>query len=220
VIADALVLARKDLVLELRRRDVVLGMIQYVVSTLVIVHFAIAGADGSERAAAGMLWAAILFTAILSLNRCFAADIEEGALEALQLAPIDRAAIWLGKVFAQVAYLVAMELVALPAFWLFFFSDDGPAPLPVIAAVLLANLGLATVGVLVAALTQGARASDVLLPVLFLPISIPLVIGAVTATLGAFPDADGALRALGFLALFDTLFALLAWGTFEHLTGE
>ncbi len=220
MIADAFVLARKDLLLEFRRREVVLGMIQYVVSTLVIVHFAILGADGSERAAAGMLWAAILFTAILSLNRCFAADQEEGALETLQLAPVDRAAIWLGKVLAQMAYLIAMELVALPAFWLFFFGDEGPAPLPVIAAVLLADLGLATVGVLVAALTQGARAGDVLLPVLFLPISIPLVIGAVTATLESFPDGDGTLRALGFLGLFDTLFALLAWGTFEHLTGE
>ena len=96
MIRDAVTLARKDLLLEVRRREVVLAMVQYVLSTLVIVHFAIAGAGSSEKAAAGMLWAAILFTAVLSLNRCFTADQEEGALDALQLAPIDRAAIWLG----------------------------------------------------------------------------------------------------------------------------
>ena len=187
---------------------------------LVIVHFAIAGAGTEEKAAAGMLWAAILFTAVLSLNRCFTADQEEGALDALQLAPIDRAAIWLGKVIAQVAFLLIMEAVALPAFWLFFFGEKGPDPLPVIAAVLLANIGLAAVGVLVAGLAQATRARDVLLPVLFLPLSIPLVIGAVTATLGAFPDGGGSVRALEFLVVFNILFTSLAWGTFEHLSGE
>jgi heme exporter protein B len=220
VIRDAVTLARKDLLLEVRRREVVLAMVQYVMSTLVIVHFAIAGAGTSEKAAAGMLWAAILFTAVLSLNRCFTADQEEGALDALQLAPIDRAAIWLGKVFAQVAFLTIMEAVALPAFWLFFFGERGPDPVPVIAAVALANIGLAAVGVLVAGLAQATRARDVLLPVLFLPLSIPLVIGAVTATLEAFPGGDSSARALGFLVVFNLLFTSLAWGTFEHLSGE
>jgi heme exporter protein B len=220
VIRDAITLARKDLLLEVRRREVVLAMVQYVICTLVIVHFAIAGAGTSEKAAAGMLWAAILFTAVLSLNRCFTADQEEGALDALQLAPIDRAAIWLGKVLAQMAFLTIMEAVALPAFWLFFFGAKGPDPLPVIAAVLLANVGLAAVGVLVAGLAQATRARDVLLPVLFIPLAIPLVIGAVTATLVAFPDGAGSARALEFLVLFNVLFASLAWGTFEHLSGE
>ena len=220
MIRDAVTLARKDLLLEVRRREVVLAMVQYVMSTLVIVHFASAGAGTSEKAAAGMLWAAILFTAVLSLNRCFTADQEEGALDALQLAPIDRAAIWLGKVFAQVAFLTIMEAVALPAFWLFFFGERGPDPLPVIAAVALANVGLAAVGVLVAGLAQATHARDVLLPVLFLPLSIPLVIGAVTATLGAFPGGDSSVRALGSLVVFNLLFTSLAWGTFEHLSGE
>lgn len=220
MIRDAVILARKDLVLEVRRREVVLAMLQYVLCTLVIVHFAIAGAGTSQKAAAGMLWAAILFTAVLSLNRCFAADQEEGAFDALLLAPIDRSSIWLGKVLSQLAFLGIMELLAVPAFWLFFFGEKGPDPVPVIAAVILADIGLAAVGVLVAGLAQATRARDVLLPVLFLPLSIPLVIGAVTATLEAFPDGGGATGALQFLALFDLVFASLAWGTFEHLSGE
>jgi heme exporter protein B len=220
VIRDALVLARKDLLLEVRRREVVLAMLQYVITTLVVIHFAIAGAGSSQKAAAGMLWAAILFTAVLSLNRCFAADQEEGALDALLLAPIDRAAIWLGKVLAQITFLLIMEALALPAFWLFFFGEKGPHPLPVIGAVLLANVGLAAIGVLVAGLAQATRARDVLLPVLFLPLSIPLVIAAVTATLESFPGGSGAQESLQFLAVFNIVFVSLAWGTYEHLSGE
>jgi heme exporter protein B len=220
MIRDALVLARKDLLLEVRRREVVLAMLQYVLTTLVVIHFAIAGAGSSQKAAAGMLWAAILFTAVLSLNRCFAADQEEGALDALQLAPIDRAAIWLGKVLAQITFLLIMEALALPAFWLFFFGEKGPDPVPVIGAVLLANIGLAAIGVLVAGLAQATRARDVLLPVLFLPLSIPLVIAAVTATLESFPGGSGAQESLQFLAVFNIVFVSLAWGTYEHLSGE
>jgi len=220
VIRDALVLARKDLLLEVRRREVVLAMLQYVITTLVVIHFAIAGAGSSQKAAAGMLWAAILFTAVLSLNRCFAADQEEGALDALLLAPIDRAAIWLGKVLAQITFLLIMEALALPAFWLFFFGEKGPHPLPVIGAVLLANIGLAAIGVLVAGIAQATRARDVLLPVLFLPLSIPLVIAAVTATLESFPGGSGAQESLQFLAVFNIVFVSLAWGTYEHLSGE
>ena len=220
MITAALTLAAKDLVLEIRRREVVLGMAQFVLATLVIVHFAIATIGSPQRAAAGMLWVAIVFTALLSLGRAFAADHEEGAFDLLLLAPIDRAAIWLGKVLAQLTFLALMELVALPAFWLLFFGDRGPDPVVTIAAVVLAAVGLAAVGVLVGSLAQGARARDVLLPVLFLPLSIPLVISAVTATLAGFPDGDSAAPALLVLGLFDTLFALLAWGTYEHLAGD
>ena len=84
----------------------------------------------------------------------------------------------------------------------------------------LADVGLAAVGVLVASLAQAGRARDVLLPVLFLPLVIPLVLAAVVATLGAFPDGHETGQALGFLLLFDTLFGLLAWGTYEHLSGD
>jgi heme exporter protein B len=222
VIGAALVLARKDLLLELRRREVVLGMLQFVVATLVIVHFALASLVDAAvaRPAAGMLWVAIVFTALLSLGRAFAADHEEGAIDALLLAPVDRAAIWLGKVLSQLAFLALMEAIALPAFWLFFFQDTAPDLWPVLAAVVLADVGLAAVGVLVASLAQAGRARDVLLPVLFLPLVIPLVLAAVVATLGAFPDGHPTGQALGFLALFDTLFGLLAWGTYEHLSGD
>jgi heme exporter protein B len=221
VIADALVLARTNLLLELRRREVVLGMLQFVVSTLVIVHFALGGDRGGEpRAAAGMLWVAIVLTAVLALNRTFAADTEESALDAILLAPVDRAAIWLGKVIAVLAFLLVTELFVVPLFWLLFLAEADAEVWPILAAILLADIGLASVGVVVAALAQATRTREVLLPVLFLPLAIPLVIAAVTATLAAVDGDASTLRPLGFLALYGTFFAVLAWGVFDHLVSE
>ncbi len=222
MIGAALTLAGKDLRLELRRREVVLGMAQFVIVTLVIAHFALVAVGDRQlpKAAAGVLWIAVLFTALLALGRAFAADHEDGALDAVLIAPIDRGAIWLGKVLAQLTFLAAMEVVAVPAFWLFFFQTSGPDIRALLAALVLANVGIASVGVLVSALAQAGRARDVLLPVLLLPLLVPLVLAAVVATLGSFPGGDGSVRALGFLALFDTLFVLLAWGTYEHLSGD
>ena len=213
-----MILARKDLLLELRRREVVLGMLQFVVTVAAIVHFALGG-DDQARAATGMLWVAIVFTALLGLTRAFTAEHEEGAIDALHLAPLHPTAIWLGKVLSQLVFLLLMELVALPVFWLFFFQQDGPAPAPFVAAVVLTDIGLCAVGVLVAALAQATRARDVLLPVLYLPVTIPLVLAAVTTSLAAL-DGDPTGRPLGFLILSDTVFLLLAWGTYEHLVGE
>jgi heme exporter protein B len=220
VIAAAVILASKDIRLELRRREVVLGMLQFVIATLVVVHFALGGDRTPAKPAAGMLWVVILFTALLSLGRAFAADTEDGAIDLLLLAPIDRSAIWLSKVLSQLAFLATMEVVAVPAFYLLLFGKGAPAFWPTLAAIVLADIGLAVVGVLVTSLAGPARARDVLLPVLLLPISIPLVIAAVSATIGALPGGDGSARGLGFLALYDSLFAVLGWGVYEHLTAE
>ena len=91
---DAAVLARKDVLLELRSRDTLPAMLLFVVSALVVFHFALP-TDSSERAETGLLWIAIVFTALLGLTRAFAAEREQGLLDGLVLAPCDRSAIWL-----------------------------------------------------------------------------------------------------------------------------
>ena len=149
MIGDAVALARKDLLLELRGREVVLAMLEFVIATLVLIHFAIAGDAGRRQtAAAGMLWVAILFTAMLSLNRCFAAEREDGALDALLLAPIDRAAIWLGKVLAQITFLLVMEARRAAAVLAVLLRQKGRAPAAGDGGrPALANIGLAALGV-------------------------------------------------------------------------
>ncbi len=221
MIGPALAIARVKLLLELRRREVVFAMLLFIVATIVIVHFALRGDSGAgERAAAGMLWVAVVFTAVLGLVRTFAGESEDGALDALLLAPIDRAAIWIGAALAQLGFLLVVEAIAVPLWWLLFFQEDGPDVGTVIVALLLADIGIALVGTLAAALALGARTRDVLLPVLVLPLVIPIVLGGVTATYGGFGEEVGGLRPLGFLALYDLVFVALAWGTSEHLLGD
>jgi heme exporter protein B len=209
-LADVGTLARKDLLLELRSRDTVPAMLLFVVSTLVVFNFALpAGASG--EAAYGLLWAALVFTAILGLTRAFVAEREQRVLDGLVLAPADRSAIWLGKAIAVVAFLAFAEVVALPAFALFF----EPVSWELVAAVALATVGFASVGTLLAAMAAASRARELLLPLLFLPLVIPIVVGGVGASI-----ADDPGRYLGFLALYDLIFAILSWASFEYVVTE
>jgi heme exporter protein B len=199
---DVAALARKDLLLELRAKDTLPSMLLFVVAALTIFHFALPRGTG-HQAALGLLWSALIFTALLGLTRAFVPEREQGMFDALILTPCDRSAIWLGKALAVLAFLVAAEVVALPAFAAFFSGLDGRT----VAAVALADLGIATVGTLFGAMAVAGRARELLLPVLFLPTAIPIVVGGV----GGY---------LWFLVLYDAIFALFAWAAFEYVVAE
>jgi heme exporter protein B len=208
--ADVAALARKDLQLELRARDTLPAMLLFVLSTLVVFHFVLPS-ESSDLAAKGVLWVAILFTALLGLARAFVAEREQNVLDGLVLAPSDRSAIWLGKAVALLVFLVLAELIALPAFAA-FFSGIGAAT---VAAVALADIGICAVGTLLAGMAVASRARELLLPLLFLPLAIPIVVGGVGASV-----ADSPGRYLGFLALYDAIFALVSWASFEYVVTE
>jgi heme exporter protein B len=208
--ADVGALARKDLLLELRARDTLPAMLLFVVSTLVVFHFVLP-AGSSDLAATGLLWVALLFTALLGLSRSFAAEREQGLIDGLVLAPSDRSAIWLGKALSILAFLVLAELIALPAYGLFF----KPVGAALIAGVALADLGIAAVGTLLAAMATASRARELLLPLLFLPLAIPIVVGGVGASVTSDPG-----RYLGLLGLYDALFAIICWASFEYVVTE
>ena len=208
-LADVGALARKDLLLELRAKETLPAMALFVLSALTIFHFALpAGTD--RDAALGLLWVALVFTALLGLTRAFVPEREQGLLDALVLAPCDRSAIWLGKTIAVLAYLVCVELVALPAFAAFFSAVDGRTVL----AVALADVGICTVGTLLGAMAVAGNARELLLPLLFLPLAIPIVVGGVGASAGAGSSY------LVFLLGYDAVFSLLAWASFEYVVAE
>jgi heme exporter protein B len=208
--ADVRTLARKDLLLELRARDTLPAMLLFVVATFVVFHFALP-AGSSKLAASGLLWVAIVFTALLGLGRAFVPEREQHVLDGLVLAPCDRSAIWVAKSIATLAFLVAAEVVALPVFALFFHGLRAST----IAGVVLADLGICAVGTFVGAMAVATRARDLLMPLLFLPLAIPLVIGGVGASVVAGPG-----RYLAFLGLYDALFALVCWASFEYVVAE
>lgn len=209
-VSDVLALTRKDLRVELRARDTLPAMLLFVLSTLVVFHFALPAGTGDE-AAYGLLWVAIVFTALLGLSRAWVAEAEHGVLDGLVLAPCDRSTIWLGKTLATLAFLLAAQAVALPVFVLFFAPLDATA----LAGVLLADVGICAVGSLLAAMAAAGRARELVLPLLVLPLAIPLVVGGV----GSAVSADGG-RFLLFLLLYDGLFAVLSWASFEYVITE
>ena len=111
----------------------------------------------------------------------------------------------------MLAFLLFAEAVALPAFALFYESVTWE----LVVGLALANLGIATVGTLLGAMAAAARARELILPLLFLPVAIPLVVGGVGATV-----ADDPGRYLAFLGLYDLIFAILSWATFEYVVTE
>jgi heme exporter protein B len=209
-LGDTGALARKDLLLELRARDTLPAMLLFVVATFVVFHFALPE-DSSKLAAQGLLWVALLFTALLGLTRAFVAERDQRLFDALVLAPCDRSAIWAAKTVAVLAFLGAAELVALPVFALFFEGLTWKT----VAGVALADLGIAAVGTLMSAMAAAGRARELLLPLLFLPLAIPIVIGGVGAGVADHPG-----RYLGFLALYDAVFAIICWASFEYVVTE
>jgi heme exporter protein B len=209
-LGDVAALARKDLVVELRGRDTLPAMLVFVLAILVVFHFALPAGSG-EEAAYGLLWVALVFTALLGLGRAWVPESRDGALDALLLATRDRSAIWLAKTLAALAFLLLVEVVALPAFALLFAPLDGAA----IAGAALASVGICVVGSLAAALASAGRGREVVLPLLVLPLAIPLVVGGVGSAISEEPGDY-----LLFLAVYDVVFAILSWASFEYVVTE
>ena len=206
---DVVALARKDLLLELRAKETLPAMLLFVLSALTVLHFAVP--EGTERLATlGLLWIALVFTALLGLTRAFVPEREQHTMDALVLAPCDRSTIWVAESIAVFAFLALAELVALPAFGLFFEPVDGRT----VAALALATVGICAVGTLTGAMAVAGRARELILPLLFLPLTIPVVVGGVGASAGAGGQY------LAFLALYDAVFVLLAWASFEYVVAE
>ncbi len=216
-----LALLRKELLVELRTLESIPGMSLFAVTTFVVFHFALQQDTVSGQEAAGILWVTILFAAMLGINRLFVADADQGGFDGFLLAPVDRTALLLAKAASLLAYLLVLELVAVPAFALLLLGPPLGQALPgLLAPLALGDLGVAAIGTLVAALAVRTRARDLLGPLLALPLLVPVVIGCARASapLFALTHAGGVpLRWLGTLALYDLVFGLVAYAVFDFL---
>ena len=217
-------LIRKDLLLELRTRESIPAMVLFSLGTFVLFHFALDEREVSGSLAAGILWVTLLFAAVLGINRLFVAEREEGGFDGFLLAPVDRTALYVAKATVLFGFLAAVEVFVVAAFVVLLLGPSPWAPLPGLALVLLlANVGIAVIGTLVAALAVQTRARDLLVPLLALPLSVPLVIAGARAC-APLLDAAGAgvleARWLLVLGLYDLVFGLLAYAIFDFLLEE
>ena len=217
----AAAILRKDLRLELRTREAVPAMALFSVTTFVIFHFGLDRRSLEGELAAGVLWVTLLFAAMLGVNRLFVAEREQGGFDAFLLAPVDRAAMFAAKAAALFAYLSAVELVAVPAFAFLLLGPGLGQALPeLVGVLLLANAGVAVVGTLAGALAIQTRARDLIAPLVALPLLVPVVIAATRATAPLLAEAGAGsvpARWPAILALYDVIFALLAYAVFDYL---
>jgi heme exporter protein B len=214
-------LLRKELLVELRTLESVPAMSLFTLTTFVVFHFALNRGSVEGDLAAGILWVTLLFAAILGVNRLFVADAEEGGFDGFLLAPVDRSALLIAKALTLLAFLVVLELVALPAYSILLLGPPlGPALGGIVVTLLLADLGVAAIGTLVAALAVRTRARDLLGPLVALPLFVPIVIGGARAIspLLAFAHRSGpSARWLLTLGLYDLVFGLIAFALFDFL---
>lgn len=214
-------LVAKDLLIELRSREVAYSTLVFTLLVLVIFNFAFElRVENVQVLAPGVLWVTFIFAAVLALGRLFAAERDRGALEGLLLCPVDRGTIYLAKLISALVLMLAVEAVAVPAFIGLFGLNLPLVPLGLVA--FLGSLGFASVGTLFSALAAHTRTREGLLPILLFPISVPVVIATVRATTGVVTGDpwDLVLPWLQLLAGFDGLFVGLSYLVFELVVEE
>jgi heme exporter protein B len=210
----------KDLRVELRTLQAVPAMVLFSTTVYVIFRFGLDRTRLDGSLAAGVLLVTILFASLLAINRLFVAEREQGGFEAIRLAPVDGTAFFFAKAGALLVYLVALEVVALPIFWLFFLGD-GSGLLPLLPVLLLLDLGLASTGALISPMATNSDARDLIGPLILLPLLVPPMIAASSAAARLLaeggPSYDRYWTWLGTLGLYDLIFLLIGWAAFDYL---
>lgn len=211
----------KDLAAELRSRELVGAMLVFALLVLLIFNFALElDVRTRETITAGVLWVTFAFTGTIGLNRSMAVEKDRGCLDGLLLAPVERSAIYVGKVGANLAFLGIVAAVVLPTYSVLYNVNlFVPGLLGVIA---LGGLGYIAVGTLLASMAVEARTRDMLLPVLLFPVALPVLIPAVKASTGflqGLPLADFAVW-LRLLVVYDVVFLVVAWWVFDYVVEE
>ncbi len=178
----------KDLRAELRSRELVSAMLLFTLLAIMIFSFALElDRITREEVVSGVLWVTVVFASILGLNRSMAMEREQGNMDAMLLAPIDRSAIFAGKMAGNFIFTLVVGVVLLPLTTVLY---NVPVARPMLALVLLLGIwGFSTVGTLLAAMTVQTRARETLLPIVMLPVVLPLLLAAVRASNGIIADA-------------------------------
>jgi heme exporter protein B len=205
-----LALLWKDILLEVRTKEIVVAVLVFSLLVIVVFSFALNPTPQTvPTVAPGVLWVAIVFGGVLGMTRSFALERDSGNLHGLMLAPISRDAIFFGKMLANLVFMLAVEAPVFPILAVLFdFPLLQPGLVPV---AVLATLGIATVGTAFSAMAVNTRAREVMLPLLFLPVALPVIIAAMEASGVALrgEGLDDMARWLPFLAAVDAVFLVV-----------
>ena len=173
----------KDFITELKTRELFCSMFIFALLVIVIFIFSInLSIVKASEVGPGVLWVAFLFAGTIGLNRSFMQEKENGCLQGLLLAPVDRTALYFGKLISNFVFLLIMETFILPIFMIFFNVDLLPHLLPLICVIFAGTLGFCAIGTLLSSLSANLKTRDIMLPILLYPLIIPIIIGSVRMT--------------------------------------
>lgn len=213
----------KDILLEIRTREVIISMLVFSLMVTVIFNFSFPpGSEFVEDAAPGMLWMTFIFASLLGMNRSFVYEVDKGCLQGLMLAPIDRNVIYISKFLVNFIFIGLVELIVLPIFSIFFNLNIISSFFQLLAIIVLSTIGISAIGTLFSAISVNTKTREIMLPILHFPVSIPIIIGAVQSTSAVFQGHDWRVvwGWLKILIAFDVIFIVVALLTFEYVIEE
>jgi len=214
-------IAWKDLAAELRSRELLTAMLVFSTLVILIFYFALdLDTKTRDTITAGVLWVTFAFAGTIGLNRSMAIEKDRGCLDGLLLAPVDRTAIYFGKVISNLVFMLIVEVITLPVYSIFY--NVNLFNLGFIGVILLGSLGYTAVGTILSTMTVQARTRDMLLPILLFPVLIPVLVAAVKASSGFLQGAEMAdiLPWLNILIVYDAIFIALAFMVFDFVVEE
>lgn len=223
---------KKDIVMELRTKEMLTSMGLYALLVLLIYYLALSQAGSSFKVGligAGLLWLTIIFTSLLGLNRSLVHEKDQGCLDALLLSPIDRPVIFFGKAIGNLLFLLIVEVLVVPLFYfLFLLNVDLAGPVWMLAlSLLVGSIGIAGVGTMLATMSVNTKGKDFILAVLFIPVMFPLLYAVVGATTGVIMGnevfangwAQVYWQSMGLAGGYDAIMLLAAFGLYEFIVG-
>lgn len=213
---------KKDILMELRTKETVNATLVFgVLITLVFSFISEPGSKTEQETAGGIFWMAVTFSGILGLNKTMMSEIQGGNFEALMLAPIDRSAVFFGKVLSNFLFLTILEIILVPLF-LVFYNINLVSHWLMAVIILLATYGYSVTGTLFSMISVRTKTREIMLPLLMLPILIPVIIAAILSTniflLGY--DIMHSYNWIKLMAVFDVIFTAVIFGIFGVIIEE
>lgn len=216
----------KDLRQEFRTKEMLTSMGIYALLVLIVYGAALAQTAqvfDILQMSGGLLWALIVFTSLLGLNRSFTAEKEQGCLEGILLVPLDRSVVFLAKATSNLLFLLVVEIITIPLFYFFFLTSTTPSDSfwLIVVPLVVGTIGVAGIGTLLSTITINTRGKDVMLAVLFIPLIFPLLYACVSATTAAIVGGDLFMEtftmSLALAAGYDVIMVLLSWVLYDFV---
>ncbi len=214
-------IVQKDLAAEFRSRELLSAMLVFSLLVIIIFNFALElDVKVRQSVTAGVLWTTFAFAGTLGLNRSMAVEKDRGCMDGLLLAPVDRAVIYFGKGISNLAFMLIVEAIVLPAYSVLY--NVNLFQLPLLGVILLGSIGYTAVGTLLSTMSVQTRTRDVLLPILLFPVTIPVLLSAVKASGGLLAGAEFSeiLTPLNILIVYDVVFIAVSFMVFDAVVEE